>query len=393
MPLSDHKFRQRYLDFFIYYPFGKEVLKKRRDNISKYNVEILSNYENRKVFLGDLYKNIPRNNKGQISKALLNDMYFNISGVKKLDLTHLGKIPFNIRIEDCTIIKELEFLNDDQYLNLEFNKCNFNSDFSAPLHKTFNNEISIFDCHFIKGIYLCYSTFNDDLVISSCTFHNEFEIYSCTFLKTLELRSLTFKKNLPNFNFTKFSTTPNVSSFSFKDKEILRNNEGLTDEENIDKATVYRKLKFLAQANKDHLFELRYFALENSTLLSTKAHNSAWLASIYRALSNYGQGVIRPFIWMYLFFVLFLTINYNCIETRKVDCGDEVLFTVEIITLNNIIPFGLGFDKGTSMCVNKSFGSSNSMPVSIQIINMFHKIINLLLWFLVFLAIRNKFKI
>ena len=98
---------------------------------------------------------------------------------------------------------------------------------------------------------------------------------------------------------------------------------------------------------------------------------------------------------------MFITININFANACKITatsngqktCDTKITNAVWLYTFNNVIPFGIGFDKETIKSTSIAFSSKDTIPIFIQFVNLFHKIINIILWFLVFLAFRNKFKL
>ncbi|MCF6318798.1 MAG: hypothetical protein L3J83_05915 [Proteobacteria bacterium] len=192
----------------------------------------------------------------------------------------------------------------------------------------------------------------------------------------------------PDLRGTKFNVPLDLSGIKYDENSIIEIINSTND--NTNNEAVFRLLKKISEQNNDHLRALEYFSFEMRSL--EKISDNFKISSyFYKYFSNYGRSFKRPIAWMLVFFQLFFVINMGLVADNKVAC--DVNYPVEVYTLNNISPFGLGIDSKTTICAARVFGRSEIIPVNVQLINLTHKIINLLLWFLLLLAFKNRFKI
>ncbi len=89
--------------------------------------------------------------------------------------------------------------------------------------------------------------------------------------------------------------------------------------------------------------------------------------------------------------VMFLINHYSInIETSK--CGK--IYTNEwILTIQRSLPFGIGFEQSTIECAKGINEVNRTVPITTQVFNMLQAIFSYILWFLLILAIRNRFRI
>lgn len=109
-------------------------------------------------------------------------------------------------------------------------------------------------------------------------------------------------------------------------------------------------------------------------------------------LSNFGRSIIRPVISLIIIIGFFLVLNFMIINKSDTDCNSSVN-SIFIITINNSIPFNLAFDEKTIECAFRVYGTGERRPLGFQLIDLFQNILSYLVWFLLILALRNRFKI
>jgi|GEM_PF-7110314 len=164
----------------------------------------------------------------------------------------------------------------------------------------------------------------------------------------------------------------------------------------------YRKLKAMALAANDHEKDGEFFAYE---MMAKRGHETTdffplLLNSLYWLLSFYGQSIARPLIWM---FVSFLTFWAGGLGMIKYMTGSlqEFWFAGVHSTLNSMPLIGSLFrttstPKGHTSWYDETYHQLADKGLSVDwwaAISAFQQIIGAVLFFLLFLGLRNKFRL
>ena len=100
-----------------------------------------------------------------------------------------------------------------------------------------------------------------------------------------------------------------------------------------------RRLKEIAEANKDHQAALRFSADENR---ARRWIETSWFGSVldiaFSACSNYGQSILRPFLLLFGFFFGFIGI-YKTLATAKCVEWLTALGQSTLLSVSNSLPF------------------------------------------------------
>lgn len=109
--------------------------------------------------------------------------------------------------------------------------------------------------------------------------------------------------------------------------------------EDPEDAARLRRLKEIAEANKDHQAALRFSADENRARRWTE---TSWFGSVldmaFSASSNYGQSILRPSLSLGFFFILGIGI-YNALATVKCLGWLTALGQSTLLSVSNSLPF------------------------------------------------------
>jgi uncharacterized protein YjbI with pentapeptide repeats len=170
-------------------------------------------------------------------------------------------------------------------------------------------------------------------------------------------------------------------------------------------ADLYRVLKNCFAEQKNTRQELRFFRREmrEEIHVSSKGH-SRWLRA-YQISSDYGFSVCRPLIGLLALYVISLAvslflaqinglaINASFSSNRSyvefVDWG--MTFKYIGFSIGNALPFFSG-GKFDSNLLCELFGTG-AVPEIVKLIALVQQCLSLVFWFLIGLAIRNKFKL
>ncbi|KAA1158791.1 hypothetical protein EU508_14965 [Pseudoalteromonas fuliginea] len=164
------------------------------------------------------------------------------------------------------------------------------------------------------------------------------------------------------------------------------------DKDNISR---FRRLKELAENNKDHERALDFHAKE---MRSKRFHENTTYTGLFfdysfDLLSNYGRSELRPFIalvviWFLfaLFYLLISPIATVCFDGYCLKLGEALSFSG-----GQVIPIIPGSQLARAESIKKLF-SGNLTPL-IHLLTFLQSLISFTLFFLIGLALRNRFRI
>jgi uncharacterized protein YjbI with pentapeptide repeats len=147
------------------------------------------------------------------------------------------------------------------------------------------------------------ATFNGRLELTSSTCGGETDFTGATF-EDATFRGVQFKHPLATFESATFNKVPDFRNSSFETPPILYGvvvgnptSERTAEAQDADK---YRCLKLLAADAKDHQGELKFFAdeLRAKRGHETKGSAAIWLNEAYERVSDFGQSIARPILWL-----------------------------------------------------------------------------------------------
>jgi hypothetical protein len=156
----------------------------------------------------------------------------------------------------------------------------------------------------------------------------------------------------------------------------------------------------LAMSKNQHLLAEKTFSryvLESERVLA--GGSDYWFFTVYKFVSNYGYSIWKPLLILILTPALIAAIIYGLIDSSKENCLlwsegcsiDLTLFKNSFLfSTVQILP--LGMDRTSELLMNEYFPLSKSQYSFITLV-LLQKILALIGWFLVGLAIRNLFKI
>jgi|GEM_PF-5224761 len=295
---------------------------------------------------------------------------------------------FTMKFENVEFEEDLDFSFSTFQSQIFFENVKFNKKLTlsnSPSEKL----IGFHNCEFFDELFIGKLNFSDDIVFNSCTFYDDFIFISNKVKGMLIIDDSYFKKILPDLRGSRFEIPVVVSDFKYDEKNII---EWIEAEQYLPQNTSrFRVLKDFAQQNNDHLTALKYFSYEMKSEEKTKDQFS-FISLSYRLLSNYGRSVVRPLISLLLIIGFFLIVNFSIIEGNDSNCNTR-FNSILIITINNSIPFNLAFDKPTIDCAHMVYGTGERRPLSYQVLDLAQKILSYLVWFLLVLSLRNRFKI
>lgn len=171
-----------------------------------------------------------------------------------------------------------------------------------------------------------------------------------------------------------------------------------------DAARAYRTLKLAMEKLKATREEQRFFRLEMKAEHPSLSRGKRWISTLYSILSDYGFSLWRPIIALLIFSTLFgigygllanaCTSNQECIQTAitaKITSSADRTSDLLKYTLASVAPVP-GLDKMQTELRAPLFGQHGWIAVTAVVLEIFHKIVALVMTFLFALALRNLFK-
>ena len=148
-----------------------------------------------------------------------------------------------------------------------------------------------------------------------------------------------------------------------------------------------RRLKEIAETNRDHRAALRFSADENR---GRRWHETPWLASVldmgFSFLSDYGQSIWRPTAWLFI-----VMAGYSILYWHLSDVVGADLEHATLLSLGNSLPF---LPQSRTLRIEASEALfCNGLGLWIDIAMVAQGIASVVLLFLIGLGLRNRFRL
>ncbi|MBO6807682.1 hypothetical protein [Thalassospira sp.] len=160
---------------------------------------------------------------------------------------------------------------------------------------------------------------------------------------------------------------------------------------NPEDAARLRRLKEIAETNKDHQAALRFSADENR---ARRWLETPWLSSlldlVFSGFSNYGQSILRPFCWLIFFFCSFTSL-YRLNSTLRPFESLPAWLHSALLSASNSLPF-LPQSRSIRDGALKLLYSSPT-NASIDILVTLQGALSFIFLFLIGLGLRNRFRL
>ncbi|MCH9852999.1 MAG: pentapeptide repeat-containing protein, partial [Alphaproteobacteria bacterium] len=330
---------------------------------------------------------------------------------------------FDIRFRKKTDFSNSTFKDGTTFMNTKFRdeavfyKTTFEKSLNFINTTLFKKTVNFGSTNFLQVFSFSDTKFNDEVDFSNATFHEKIDFSNKTFLKKADFSDATFHKKVnfsdceskgeldfygsdfqgnANFSNLKCKWVPNFRLCNFE-KAITINNitipvpppaEQMKDEkENSDTiGDRYRRLKVMAQEAGDRDLQLQAFAGEMEMTLKDELQNKLKLIPlcIYKNISNYGQSLEIPLFWLTVLGVVSTIIYYLMFVLL---CQPSDIYDAGLLSLFYLSPFNI---KESAEFLKTVAGGTGG---ALYFLLMLERIIATILWFLVALALRNRFLI
>jgi len=299
-------------------------------------------------------------------------------------------------------------------INVIFSNCTFNGILKSSPNNRINLEFKN-NCTFDAAVTIILNQQSKSVLFENCTFNSSFEMLirdyirfahkmtNCIFngianfgegkyVNHLTLDDSIFNHSLPNLRYCTLEKELNLHTIGINETEIVKKFLKDTKEKKENWIPdLARDLKLKAANLNDHLREMDFFAIESQTRAITHGGWSKFISSAYKSLSNYGRSIGRPVVIWFIILLLTIVINSGIALSNK-KSKENYFDDVLVISLKNSLPLTLGFNKETVKQAYKVVFQADDPPICYQLFRLILVGFNLFLWFIFFLAIRNRFK-
>lgn len=249
----------------------------------------------------------------------------------------------------------------------------------------------------IFGDYVSFDqvVFSGDAQFSLSTFKSMTDLRSSDFSGVADFSNVSFNSQIV-FSDSKFKEVPNFDTATFRQPPQLSNmyipDLGNESSENVSR---YRKLKEMAISNHDHEQELKFFAYEMKAKRRTEQRFIVSLPGyLYQWCSNFGQSILRPFIWLIsimVFSYAFLEIYLPQPELDRCKPLSPTYSKIAYVT-NQTVPFVLPSNDERKIVNDCLFGHSMP-PGPVKVVSVLQSLFSAFMLFFLVLGARNRFKI
>jgi uncharacterized protein YjbI with pentapeptide repeats len=255
----------------------------------------------------------------------------------------------------------------------------------------FENVVSSADVDFIK------STFHDRIYFDRSTFDGSADFSAVKFDGRLSSFAQAKFSRVPDLRTARFAFPPDLHGTSIAYSRCLKPivKRLLGTAEHPQDAARYRKLKQMSADAKDHEREIAFFAAE---LKAKRFHETIGffpnaLNILYGSLSDYGRSVARPFAWLAASTITAMA-AVGMTSSTKLDALTELQALFAVSFSNSALL--LGGDKWLLRAEALDvlgYHNGKTLGLSGELLAYGQSAFSLLLFVLVGLAIRNRFRI
>ncbi|MAZ33743.1 MAG: hypothetical protein CMO06_11440 [Thalassospira sp.] len=156
-----------------------------------------------------------------------------------------------------------------------------------------------------------------------------------------------------------------------------------------------RRLKEIAETNKDHQAALRFSADENR---ARRWIETSWLGSVldmaFSAFSDYGQSILRPFVCLFAIFIgwagFYKSIAASTLTAWWEGCGWAQAF---ILSASNSLPFLPQSRDLRAAALETLYGTATNPGSWVNALMISQGVLSFVFLFLIGLGLRNRFRL
>jgi uncharacterized protein YjbI with pentapeptide repeats len=308
--------------------------------------------------------------------------------------TFMGKVNFKW----ATFTGEAYFMKATFMSEASFLRATFAGKAYFP-QATFTGEANFWQTTFERVAYFLKATFEREADFQQTEFLGMTIFREAKFTGVATFHAARFGKTV-SFRESKWNAVPDFKGTAWKDGVAVDDFEQLQTKLNkgeldwrqqstSDPASRLQALRKMARDADDRPRELDYFALELQARYQGKelgAGAKRRLVGLYRVLSDYGRGILRPFLWLVGLWELSAVVYWVL-----ADGGWRVWDNALLLSAVNALPtLGAG-SAARESSLEALYGSD--IPNLVHVIAVVEGVIGLILLFLIALGLRNRFRL
>ncbi|KZN49883.1 pentapeptide repeat-containing protein [Pseudoalteromonas luteoviolacea] len=288
---------------------------------------------------------------------------------------------------------------DATFVDVNFHKTTLSGE-ACFVNAVFSGVPVFSEAVFSRNVDISGASFGDVVEFNGAVFES-----SLTFIPdeaenitSLDFKGSVFEKQLimsgnfgcvPDLRQTKANLHVDMSQLGVHLRRT-KNELGALREKAIDPDDAERlcRLKEIAESNKSQKRALAFHADEQRA--SRWGILNPWqsiLDSLYSLTSNYGQSVLRPFVFLMMSIFVFSHITLSYADSKQ----DAQFKTALVISVATVTPFMAISKDARNNSIKKIF--SDEIPESYYIYGYLHSFFSFIFIFLIGLGLRNRFRI
>ncbi len=260
----------------------------------------------------------------------------------------------------------------------------------------FDGGVDFSAAHFGADVYFSEAHFHDSAYFNGAHFHGGADFNEAHFNDSARFSDGNFK-GTTIFSGAKFLQPPEFHQASLHQDTSFHAADfsGARAVVGDDAARAWRRLKVLMNDAHAHEGELRFFGYEISVRGRMARWPVNWLYGLYDVLSDYGRSIGLPVVWLAMLTVIF-GLAYHGVLDRP-DLVDRGQFQEDVasFTLGNVLPAVGGLNPARRDLYKRLFddGKGIDIPFGIELLSIVQGASGIMLFFLLSLGIRNRFRI
>jgi len=243
-----------------------------------------------------------------------------------------------------------------------------------------------------KGMSFFDNTkFISNSIFQGAIFFKEVFFKNSTFYKSVDFANTEFK-SMTSFSDVSFNEPPIFHEAKFHQDTSFYNAKYKSVSGGDTEVMAWRTLKIIMNKLHNHDLELLYFSLEMDAKIATSMLDknklkALWKAAplyTYKTVSNYGNSIALPVIWIFIL-IVFFAMAYD--QVSWISSHEDSFYSFKL-SLSNFLPF-----VPTSKAIIESILEGQNVSIYLQALMVLQNILSAGMLFLLGLGLRNLFSI
>jgi uncharacterized protein YjbI with pentapeptide repeats len=258
-------------------------------------------------------------------------------------------------------------------------------DFSAS---NFDANVYFGDAHFPDSAYFNAAYFHGGANFIETYFDADADFSDCGFSGATDFIGATFLQP-PLFHQASLHQDTSFHAANFSGARAVAGDRA---------ARAWQRLKVIMNEGHAHDQELRFFGYELSVRGRMARWPVNWLYGLYEGLSDYGRSMGRPVLGLAMLTLLFGLFYYVGMDRQIMPDRGQYVEDVASFTMSNVLPAVGGLNPARRDLYQRLFNpdekkSGIDIPFGIELLSIVQASSGIVLFFLLSLGIRNRFRI